>query len=61
MAGAAGSVSAMCGVWGVGNTASRPRPPGPQSNFPSEKVLLTIKYLSQQGRPWLPWPVTSKK
>lgn len=47
-----------CGEWG---TASRPRPPGPRPNFPSEKVLLTIKYLSQQGRPWLPWPTTSKK
>lgn len=30
--------------------ASRPRPSGPRSNFPSEKVLLTIKYLSQQSR-----------
>lgn len=60
-AGVAGRVSAMCGAWGVGRIASRPRPPGPRSNFPSEKVLLTIKYLSQQGRPWLPWPMTSKK
>lgn len=45
MAGVAESVSAMCGVWGVGNAASRPRPPGPRFNFPSEKVFLTIKYL----------------